>query len=134
MQKLVARFLSFVVLVSSISPNLDVEELYKVPRLVAHYLEHTMEDTELDFVEFLAQHYHTDQRNNVEHQDLPFLCHSCSNLLFVFVEFKLPSPYACIETELKHRLLYINFLSIGGNTLFKFLFNLLTINCLHNFY
>jgi len=119
MQKLLSIFLAFLVFTASLMPKLDLEEFAKIPRLVAHYNEHSKINENLNFLDFLSHHYQTSHKNSPEHEGLPFVSHQAGNIVFVLNEIKL-----LILTFINHQPHYfafsvLHFISISGKSLFQ---------------
>ncbi len=84
-----AIILAFWLLLGSLFPKTDMEELCKVPILIKHYIS---EHANLSFLTYLQLHYndsktHTD--DNKEHEQLPLQTHSnlCVNFVFTYFKF-----------------------------------------------
>ena len=105
MKKLIS--VSFLVLF--ISLNTELFQLFKLPTLVQHYLEHKQEDSKETFWHFLSQHYankinHSHQDKHNDHERLPFKTDDCSilhvSLAFIpSVQPTAPSPINFIENK-----------------------------------
>lgn len=55
----------------------DVNQVFRLPRLVQHYLEHKEQNGALNFVAFIKMHYSTDnnEASESQHENLPFKNH-----------------------------------------------------------
>jgi hypothetical protein len=61
MKEYTSFLLSLVLFLGSLFPQTDVEEVFKIPQLVPHYLEHKQTVTiEFTFIDFLVMHYSMD--------------------------------------------------------------------------
>ena len=52
----------------------ELHELFKLPQLVEHFMEHKSEDKKTTFLDFIVMHY-TDTDHGDEHEKLPFKTH-----------------------------------------------------------
>ncbi len=48
----------------------ELSQLFKIPELIAHYIEHREENSNLTFLDFLSLHY--GKHGETQHQNLPF--------------------------------------------------------------
>lgn len=69
-RKLLPIFLLSVYLVSVT----ELHELFKLPQLVEHFIEHKVEDKGTTFLDFLVLHYSSSD-DGEEHSELPFKAH-----------------------------------------------------------
>lgn len=71
MKKIIAIFL----LSSFLCANTSIGQLFKIPNLIEHYIEHQYEaeDTSISILDFLKIHYSkSSEKNHDDHQNLPF--------------------------------------------------------------
>lgn len=102
MNQLFAVLMATLVLLSSLMPHNDMEELVKIPSLIAHYHEHleAANGNTLSFQDFLADHYGSDKRSHQDqdHENLPFVKHQMPGLIYIIP--LLASPFGPAETGL----------------------------------
>jgi hypothetical protein len=72
-----AIFLGFLILLGSLMPQTNFEELAKLPDLIAHFQVHQMKDESISFLSFINRHYSSSHRNEEDHSKLPLQKH-CS--------------------------------------------------------
>ncbi|WP_051312943.1 hypothetical protein [Sporocytophaga myxococcoides] len=61
----------------------DMEEVFKVPSLISHYLEHKKTASgDFSFVDFLKMHYGSSHAHDANNPDLPFYHHNYPPLTF----------------------------------------------------
>lgn len=59
----------------------ELHELFKLPQLVEHFIEHKSEDKKTTFLDFLVLHY-SDSNHSDEDTQLPFKSHhDCGNIV-----------------------------------------------------
>jgi len=80
-----AIFLGFLVLLGSMMPQTDFEELAKLPDLIAHFEEHQLKDDSISFLSFINRHYSTSHRNEEDHSKLPLQKH-CSCMFIALIQ------------------------------------------------
>ena len=85
MRQITAIFLGFLILIGSLIPQTDFEELSKLPDLINHYQEHHAKDDSLSFVSFLQEHYASKHRNEEDHSKLPLQKH-CSCVFLAVIQ------------------------------------------------
>lgn len=59
----------------------ELGQLLKLPKLIEHFAEHTQEDADVTFADFLAMHYNPDAPKDDDHEkdkQLPFKEHNTS--------------------------------------------------------
>ena len=86
MKRLFAISFATLLFLGSLFPFSDMEEVFKLPALLNHYLEHkqrTSETEDFNFVDFLALHYLDENHSSAEEHDLPLYQHECSALVFI---------------------------------------------------
>ncbi len=88
MKPIVALVLAFLFLIGSLFPRTDMEEVFKIPNLVQHYLEHKEKATQgFSFLDFLNLHYGINsthaQTHQKEHASVPMFHAHCAGLTFV---------------------------------------------------
>ncbi len=97
MNKLIAISLLIVFL----CVNTELHQLLRLPVLIHHFLDHSNQEPEISFVEFLNEHYSSNQKHSdnshKDHDKLPFKTLDCSNahVALAFVnhsEFSIPTP------------------------------------------
>ncbi|MBT1686449.1 hypothetical protein [Dawidia soli] len=68
--------LSFVFIVETMSPSVDLADLSRIPVIAEHFKEHRLEHPEITFLTFLRLHYGTSDHRKHEHRGhhhkLPF--------------------------------------------------------------
>ncbi len=100
-QKPVSILLSLLFILGSFFPQMDIEEVYKIPQVFYHY---QSEHPEISFLAFLQKHYGFENSDNQQHEDehgqehekLPlksdhhthFLAFICLIVNFTQLEFK----------------------------------------------
>jgi hypothetical protein len=77
--------LSVWILVGSLMPQNDMEEIAKIPALLAHFQEHKFSHPgeSLSFSDFIWEHYAQTPCDNGSHEDLPFFKHNLPGLIFL---------------------------------------------------
>lgn len=85
MKVFISALLAFLIFFGSLMPQMDMEELSKIPALISHYQKHKKLDKNFSFISFLAEHYQQrdNEHSNPEHCKLPFFHHDAPNLVFV---------------------------------------------------
>lgn len=78
------RIIAIVFLFIFLSANTAFGQLYKLPVLIHHYLEHVDWDNNSSFIDFLSKHYvaeikHPDDKHH-DHQKLPFKSIGCHTI------------------------------------------------------
>lgn len=121
MKKLIP--LSFLVLF--ISLNTEFCQLFKLPALVQHYLDHKKEDSSETFWHFLSQHYsskinHSHPDNHHDHERLPFKTDDCSilhvNLAFIpSIQPSAPAPVNSTKGENAIQVVLPNYFGYSGS-------------------
>jgi len=92
-----------IVIISLFSIVFSATELYqllKIPVLIAHYLEHQNQTTDMSIAEFFSVHYSkaiADDEDAERDMQLPFKTHECAGQLLITLEdnskpFTLQSP------------------------------------------
>ncbi len=119
MQKLISIFIAFLIFTASLMPKLDIEEFAKIPRLVNHYYQHSKLCHELNFLDFLAEHYQSSHKDNPEHEGLPFLSHQSANVVFVLNEIKIQLFETIAFAPKFFTFSVVKFISISGKSLFQ---------------
>ncbi len=84
------RFIAISFLTLVLATNTELGQLFKLPVLIHHYLEHVELDGQKSFADFLAEHYsseinHPDDAHS-DHENLPFKAidfHIAQGLIFV---------------------------------------------------
>ncbi len=70
------RVIAIVFLFSFLFSGTEIHELFKVPHLLSHYVEHASESKEISLLDFLKEHYNgTENSHHDTHKDkgcLPF--------------------------------------------------------------
>ena len=64
--------------------NTELHQLFRLPVLIHHYLEHHQDEQDKSFLHFLSDHYssnpeHSDNDNH-EHDNLPFKTNDCATM------------------------------------------------------
>lgn len=83
------RFIAILFLCIFLSANTAFGEVVKLRILILHYSEHTLEDDEVSFLDFLAEHYlgeidHEYKEHKHAHEHLPFkTAHSYSHIISI---------------------------------------------------
>ena len=98
MKRFCTVWLAFFIFSGSLIPKCDFNQFAKVPALVKHYQKHlSLSDKpgELNFFQFLAEHYLEDEKHHEEdHQDLPLLNHIVNGIFFIInSDLTLHSPF-----------------------------------------
>lgn len=93
MKKLVVYSAFLVVLVSSLAPNMQGLQLFKLPNLLSHVEKHFGADwTWSEMKTFVVEHYTNENLpKDAEHSNLPFKTITVVTTLLVFQEPHLPS-------------------------------------------
>lgn len=89
------RFLAIFFLFTFLTANTAFGEILRLPILVHHYIEHTQEDKDASFINFIALHYggnieHQHKENHHDHEKLPFKtanCHASQVVTLAFQPF-----------------------------------------------
>lgn len=72
------KFISIFILAAYLCSYTELNELLKLPLLLIHYTEHSSQDQNLSFTDFLHMHYHHDHDNDGDDaadRNLPFKSH-----------------------------------------------------------
>ncbi len=114
MKKVIVIFFLF----SFLSANTAFGEVLKLPLLIHHYMEHTQEDNDNSFIDFLAKHYgkdihHHHNDNHHDHNNLPFKTinvHSVHLVYFQssFIEFSKQIAEKELKTPILQQQNYSN--------------------------
>ncbi len=87
MRTIVALLLSLLLFLGSLFPHTDVEEVYKIPHLIAHYQQHKAAAVaDFSFWGFLVLHYSPDSEHaKTPHQGvkIPMYNHLVPGLVFI---------------------------------------------------
>ena len=87
MRTIVALLLSLLLFLGSLFPHTDVEEVYKIPQLFAHYQQHKeAASTDFSFWDFLLMHYSpSSEHAKTPHQGvkIPMYNHILLGLVFI---------------------------------------------------
>lgn len=86
-----AKRSAYILLFTLMASSWPVEQIGQLPVLFAHYKEHKIWNPEIHFIQFLTQHYISNDQNegdNARDQQLPFksehlLCAACCPLQFL---------------------------------------------------
>ncbi len=77
------KFLGYLLLLSFVGSSTGLDQLFKMPVVFTHFLEHRAEEPGISFSNFLKMHFlnpgfsnHTHDHDH--HQQLPFKNHDCS--------------------------------------------------------
>ncbi len=107
MKKLFIIFVLFIYL----SANTQLHEVFKLPTLIEHFIEHNQANPSLSFFDFLHMHY---ANGNVKYADydkdmqLPFKSHhECDNFVTVFS--LLPNNPQIIQPVYFHKTLFCEY-------------------------
>lgn len=90
--------ISFAILffLGSLFPKTDMEELFKVPILLKHYL---IKHSDTNFFVFLSIHYsQANQNTDIEHEKLPLQSH-CPEYCYCFLVFIIPNYTAYYDVQ-----------------------------------
>lgn len=71
LKKILYIFFLFTYLISTT----ELHEIFKIPFLAEHYLEHKKELNSLSFDEFIVEHYIASKNKDENHSSLPFKSH-----------------------------------------------------------
>ena len=112
-KKLLPIFLLSIYLVSVT----ELHELFKLPQLVEHFIEHKAEDKQTTFLDFLVLHY-SNSDDGGEHSNLPFKAHhdngnSINSGFVAFNSFCLVIKSTPIESQI-----FLSLVSIAPIDLF----------------
>ncbi len=77
MKRIITLLLLPLFALGALMPKSDMEELYKIPFLIEHY---TQSHQNLNFLDFLAQHYQENTHTDQDHEKLPFKHHQHQGL------------------------------------------------------
>ncbi len=70
------RLIAFIFLFSFLFSGTEMHELFKIPHLLAHYIEHSSESKEISLLDFIKEHYNgAENLHHDTHKDkgcLPF--------------------------------------------------------------
>jgi hypothetical protein len=77
--------------------NTEMYQLFKLPVLLHHYLEHRQNDHSISFLAFLKEHYVNEhaQASQHHHERLPFKSHSCAGGHISLADPELPVFTLC---------------------------------------
>lgn len=95
-------FLSLVILLANLFPNMDTHEFNEMSELVQHYKEHQQRQKgeEISFVKFIAMHYlDAGHDQSEDHSNLPFKHqhHGCAGTFFtVLPTFSFSFHTSCL--------------------------------------
>jgi hypothetical protein len=78
MKKYVSIFLLCLFSLAAFVPRMDLDRLYEIPDLAAHFLEHKASDNNTNFIDFIHNHYGKDSQQPSDGHELPFQKHDCS--------------------------------------------------------
>lgn len=121
MKSTLSLFLGLLLLAGSLFPQTDVEEVFKIPGLVAHYQLHKQTaGRDFDFWQFLEMHYSaSSQHAKIPHQGVKIPLYNHLSLGFVFT-LTLPqrlTPRLLVELPLPRvRFSYQNLYSYQNTT------------------
>ncbi|MEZ0608509.1 hypothetical protein ACAW74_08335 [Fibrella sp. WM1] len=105
MKSITAFFLGLLILAGSLFPQTDVEEVYKIPGLLAHYQVHKQAaGRDFDFWQFLDMHYNpSSEHAKTPHKGvkIPLFNHLSLGLIFT-----VPQPQRFCVDLLVERLIY----------------------------
>lgn len=109
------------VFAGSLLPNSDLCELKKIPLLLFHYYEHSHENTDLSFGDFLQMHYDNQERNAsaAEHENLPFFSHCNVMLFFTCPEIRAIDFYTSLAAPVYTVHPYRNYSLLLGASIFQ---------------
>ncbi len=73
------KTIAILMLISFVTASTELHQLFKLPGLVSHFIQHQKEDNSISLIEFLKMHYDLNSNHNGEHQheNLPFKSHGC---------------------------------------------------------
>lgn len=74
------RLHAFILLIIYLSANTEMHQLYRLPALIDHVLQHRALDSERSIASILLEHYNSEASHDSEHHDLPFSGHDCKEL------------------------------------------------------
>lgn len=98
----------YIILLFFILHNTSLDQLLKLPTLVAHYMEHKKLNQDISIVDFLAMHYSGNNLNN-NHDDrdweLPYKSIDFQNLVHSYV----PLAKACVIKQASYQPVHINY-------------------------
>lgn len=84
------RFAILMLLITFVFSNTEFHELFKLPVLIGHYIEHKENDKDVSFVDFIKLHYsHSSKQSASEHEHdrLPFKTDTCSQTTLTEIKF-----------------------------------------------
>ena len=113
MKSTLALFLGLLMLAGSLFPNSDVEEVYKIPGLIAHYQLHKKAaGTDFDFFQFLELHYTMGSKHaKTPHKGVKLPMYNHLAICYVFVLTKpqfIPSAISTLLWRAKQIFVYQN--------------------------
>ncbi len=74
-----------------ISSNSELHQLFKIPILISHFIEHKKEDRSISFIAFLKMHYKTVSEKDKDYDrdmQLPFKADNCNFVGMTFYHHK----------------------------------------------
>lgn len=99
MKSFLSIFLICYFSLAALVPRMDFDRLNTIPDLVAHFLDHESSDDNLDFIEFLYDHYGSESEKPADGHELPFQGHDCCVTCHTFASF-LPDITGSLASEL----------------------------------
>lgn len=92
MKSAVALFMGILMLAGSLFPQTDVEEVYKIPGMIAHYKVHKRDaGADFNFQQFLELHYSIASKHaQTPHKgaELPMYNHLSSGFVFILAQLQ----------------------------------------------
>ncbi|MFZ9387594.1 MAG: hypothetical protein ACO25B_06905 [Chitinophagaceae bacterium] len=81
--------------------NTEVGQLFRMPKLIAHFFQHHRQDNSIGFVEFIAMHYGGDDGTDADDDmDNQLPCHSPGNHTLAWVYYPMTNDIFVEEPDL----------------------------------
>jgi hypothetical protein len=87
----VKRFAILLFLITFVFSNTEFHELFKLPTLISHYLEHKSIDNKVSFIDFIELHYSHSAKHHASehgHERLPFKTDTSSSITLSEMKFE----------------------------------------------
>lgn len=78
------KFVSYCMVVVILFSLTELHEFVKIPFAIGHFIEHYSENSAISIVDFLAEHYTSNDAHSKEHSSLPFKEH-CASIVIQIV-------------------------------------------------
>lgn len=91
MKRLVSTCMVIVILFSLT----EFHEFVKIPFAIGHYIEHYHENSTISIVDFLTEHYSSNDAHSEEHTSLPFKGH-CASIVIPLILFSVTTSSSIV--------------------------------------